>query len=53
MLVRLFAIMCSTCLLVGCGGDGTRGVNRDRDRPRSSAEKEKTEKDKAEKGEKK
>jgi hypothetical protein len=53
MLVRLFALVCLTCLLVGCGGDASRGVNRDRDRPRSAVEKEKAEKDKSEKVEKK
>ena len=53
MFVRLFAVMCLTGMLVGCGGDSTRGVNRDRDRPRAAGEKEKAEKDKAEKAEKK
>ena len=53
MFVRLFAVMCLTGMLVGCGGDSTRGVNRDRDRPRSATEKEKAEKDKVEKVEKK
>ena len=48
MRLRLIAILCSIGLLIGCGGDASRGVNRDRDRPRSASEK-----DKAEKAEKK
>jgi hypothetical protein len=53
MIVRLLAVMCLAGMLVGCGGDNSRGVNRDRDRPRSAVEKEKAEKDKVEKVEKK
>ena len=41
MLARLFVVMCLAGMIVGCGGDSTRGVNRDRDRPRAGSEKDK------------
>ncbi len=56
MLRRLIVYLSLTGMLVGCGGDSNKGVNRDRDRPRSASDKEKavSDKDKAEKkGEKK
>jgi hypothetical protein len=48
MFWRLFMVVCSTGMFVGCGGDNMRGGNRDRDRPRSASEKveKKVEKDK-------
>jgi len=33
---RLLMALCLTGMLLGCGGDGGRGVNRDRDRPRAA-----------------
>ena len=41
MLWRVIVAACLTGMLVGCGGDGARGVNRDRDRPRTADDKEK------------
>lgn len=52
MLWRLIVYLSLTGMLVGCGGE-PKGVNLDRDRPRSASDKEKAvsdkDKDKAEK----
>jgi len=46
-------LFCLTGMLLGCGGDGARGVNRDRDRPRSADKADKADKtDKADKADK-
>ena len=41
MLWRLFVLLSLTGMLVGCGGDSNKVVNRDRDRPRSASDKDK------------
>jgi hypothetical protein len=35
MLYRAVVVLLASALLAGCGGDRDRGINRDRDRPKS------------------
>jgi len=36
-LTRLLVILCLAGLLAGCGGEKEKGINKDRDQPRSGS----------------